>query len=916
MTNSISRRDFIKLSGTVGAVAALSDFTFGGPIKTLVEGAKPQAVTDDTWIPTFCDVCDQGCGLLVHRVNGVVVKVEGDPNHPMNKGKICARPQGYAMYVYNPWRVKAPLKRTNPEKGLGVDPKWVEITWDEAMSTIADKLKAVRAKDPNAYWPRTGHRSVTGDTYSAFNRVFGTNNSLGSVNFCTGGANHMTATYYFGTHTAHPYMDYQTYFIEIGGRLWGAKGGPEVTRYANQLKQKGMRLINLCPMISPCNPQPDEWIPIKTGTDAAFMLAVGYIMVHELGTFDVNFAKHRTNLPYLIKPDGQYMRAAEPLVVDSRRLNAKVGPPLMWDPVDKKAKPFNDKTFKDYALEGTYTVNGVQCKPAFQLLKDHLTKYTPEYAEKITTIPAATIRRITKEFVDAVRIDSVIELDGVEMRYRPATFSYSKSYSGSRGWHTQASVKIPALLTGGLNCPGTWGAATAKMPMNEADGVAELEEFFIGEKFPETGGIQYPSERCDNEDVYPIVYNTTSLCFFTTADPEGYKLQHPCQAHFFCGANFYGDSFNRNFIAEQQKKWGFIWGMPYHLDDVAQMADIVVPPHSHIDGLLDDEGVDPYCRLEAPYFDLIDHATWIRQPVIPPVYNTRDPDDIFIDLAERMGLLYGKGGMNERLNRNLAKKYQFDINTKITHKDYEDRALKSQWGDEKGVDFFMKNGYYIEPGREKGKASMLYQDVNYEETRYRAYNEEYVWMKPHYAALLDEYEKKHGFVMHAKAKVATKDFVLNYYRGFPDWIPRPYEEPTLVPPEYDMYAIHYKAMTFASMTTYMDNPWFAEYTEFFDPYTMMILINTDTAKKKGIKDGDTITAESPFGKATALAKVTELVRPDTIAIGGAFGSTSTDINPHSKLGALFNDVCWANEDFRDPICGNQENGMKVKVYKA
>ncbi len=912
--NSISRRDFLKLSATVGSVAAISDFTLGGPIKTLVEGAKPQAtVQDDVWVQTSCDVCDQRCGLLIHRLNGVVVKVEGDPRHPLNKGKTCARPQGYPMYVYNPYRIKAPLKRTNPQKGLGVDPKWVEISWDEALSTIADKLKTIRAKDPHRYWSRHGgHRDVTSTVASAFDSAYGSVNGLGSVNFCTGGANHMSATYYFGTHTAHPYNDYQKYFIEIGGRLWGAKGSPEVTRYANQLKANGTHLVNLGPMIPPCSAQPDEWLPIKPGTDAALDLAMSYVMVHELGTFDVDFVKRRTNLPYLIRPDGQYMRGDGPLVTDSRRLNQKLGPPLIWDPVDKKAKAFNDSTFKDYALEGTYVVNGFECKPAFQLLKDHLAQYTPEYAEKITTIPANTIRRITNEFLDAVKIGSTIVIDGITMRLRPATFGYSKSYSGSRGWHTQSANKIPAILTGGLNCPGTWGAGDARMPANPADGVAQIDEFYYGYKFPETGGIQYPSERMDNQDLYPIIYNTTTLSFFATADPKKYNLQHPCEAHFFCGSNFLGDSFNRNFIAEQMAKWGFIWGMPYHLDDVAQMADILVPISTHIDGLLREQRMTPYCRFEEPYYFVI-KGGWIQQPSIPPVYDTRNPEDVFTDLAERVGILYGKGGVNDVLNGGarggLAAPYKLDLNKKYSWSDIFDRILKSEYGDQYGLDYMMKNGFCIAP--QDSKPSMLYHDQDYAKTRYRAYVEEYVWLKPLYAAALNNIKQKFGYEMSP-----SNDFILNYYQPLPSWIPRPYEDPKLVPAEYDMYAVHYKEMTFASMTTYMDNPWFAEYTELFDPYAMMILINADTAKKKGIADGDSINVESPFGKITTLAKTSELIRPDTVAIGGCFGSTSTDINPHSRLGALFNDLCWADENFRDPICGNQENGMKVKVYKA
>ena len=104
--NSISRRDFLKLSAAVGTVAALSDFAMGGPMRTLVEGARPQAATvqEDVWMPSVCFACDENCSLLVHRVNGVVVKIEGDPSSPYNFGRICARSNSGISMLYNPYR--------------------------------------------------------------------------------------------------------------------------------------------------------------------------------------------------------------------------------------------------------------------------------------------------------------------------------------------------------------------------------------------------------------------------------------------------------------------------------------------------------------------------------------------------------------------------------------------------------------------------------------------------------------------------------------------------------------------------------------------------------------------------------------------------------------------------------------------
>ena len=110
---------------------------------------ETQRESEDRWIPSFCMMCMQADdGTLVHVEDGVVTNIVGNPECPTNKGKICIRSISSIMGLYNPYRVKGPLKRTNPEKGPDIDPGWVEITWEEALNTVAEKLKKIRKEDP------------------------------------------------------------------------------------------------------------------------------------------------------------------------------------------------------------------------------------------------------------------------------------------------------------------------------------------------------------------------------------------------------------------------------------------------------------------------------------------------------------------------------------------------------------------------------------------------------------------------------------------------------------------------------------------------------------------------------------------------------------------------------------------------
>ncbi|MBI2211639.1 MAG: hypothetical protein HYU47_13770, partial [Deltaproteobacteria bacterium] len=103
---------------------------------------------DDIWIPSVCKMCGNACGILVHRVNGIVVKIEGNPDNPHNFGKLCAKGHSAIMALYDPRRLRICLKRTNPKKGPGQDPGWKEISRDQAMAEVAARLRKIKAEDP------------------------------------------------------------------------------------------------------------------------------------------------------------------------------------------------------------------------------------------------------------------------------------------------------------------------------------------------------------------------------------------------------------------------------------------------------------------------------------------------------------------------------------------------------------------------------------------------------------------------------------------------------------------------------------------------------------------------------------------------------------------------------------------------
>src|ERR1019366_9648428 len=116
--------------------------------------------------------------------------------------------------------------------------------------------------------------------------------------------------------------------------------------------------------------------------------------------------------------DGHYLR------------DSATNKPVVWDEAAGAAKAFDAVPADGAALLGTFTVNGVSVRPGFEILKEHLKKYTPEYSSGITTIAPETIRRLAREFGEAARIGSTIVIDGEEFPYRPAAAIY---FRGSQG---------------------------------------------------------------------------------------------------------------------------------------------------------------------------------------------------------------------------------------------------------------------------------------------------------------------------------------------------------------------------------------------------------------------------------------------------------------------------------------------------
>ncbi|MFM2060279.1 MAG: hypothetical protein RLY71_4664, partial [Pseudomonadota bacterium] len=369
----------------------------------------PQAGTEVK--TTTCYMCACRCGIKVHlrqSEHGPEVRyIEGNPDHPLNKGVLCAKGSSGIMKQYSPARLTQPLRRkAGSERGAG---EFEPISWDETFAILEQRLRHLRGTDPKQFALFTGRDQMQALT-GLFARQFGTPNYAAHGGFCS--VNMAAGMIY-----------------TIGGSFWEF-GGPDLDRaklffmigtaedhHSNPLKtaiskfkRQGGRMVAINPIRTGYAAVADEWIPIRPGTDGALLLA----LIHEiiaLGLYDRDFLARYTNAGQLVNQDtasddfGLMLRNAEGDVVNPLRPHNF----FWWDRLSQRAVADHTEGC-DPALLGHFALpDGTPAVPAFQLLHDRVAAHTPEWAEGITGIPAATIRRLAHEMGITAR-DQKIEL--------------------------------------------------------------------------------------------------------------------------------------------------------------------------------------------------------------------------------------------------------------------------------------------------------------------------------------------------------------------------------------------------------------------------------------------------------------------------------------------------------------------------
>ena len=844
-------------------------------------GERHESPTTD-WVPTTCRMCLVGCHVLVQVDEGRVTNVIGNPDSPKNRGRMCAKGKSGIMNHYNLNRVTHPLKRTNPEKGIGIDPKWQEISWDEAIDTIADKLRRIADEDPRKLYLQTWGAREIENWLGPLTSVVGTPYHQTGISGTCGKTIHSMQFLTAGGFWDEVDFEYCNYLIDVGTQQGVAtrEGFNHSIPDCATARDRGMKLVVVDPIGNNAAAKADEWLPIRPGTDAAFGLGMLNVLLNEVKIYDVEFLKHRTNAGYLVGPNGKYVRDA-------------AGNPQLFDLSDGKAKTYDDATLVHPALEGEYEVQGQTAKPAFELLKARAAEYPLERVEEITSVPANAIRRIAKEIGEAARIGATINIDGVEVAYRPVCLNWCRGPQGHKhAWHHTWALQLVNLVLGAINVPGSYQSrATASnwpvksWPEAGEDGMLAYGAHGGAHNSAFPGRPVTKPDRCDLFELFPVAAHTRTTVPEVYKDPSKFGIDHKIEMVIHTPGNqVMGGWGDVQAVIDWYKGIDLVVGFAVEINETHELDDITLPMPTYLEE-------DAFGAQDAVCGELAGFHQ-IQQRVVEPPEGVRNPVEVLMEVYDRVGIL-DEVYLAINMSLGLKPPYLLEAGQRYTHEEVLDRQFKSRYGEEYGWDWFKENGVLVHkrdvderyPGR-------------FIPARVPVYMENFIERGEEVGAVVAE---------------MGLDWDISDYEPLPEWKPcASYEQ--VRSREIDAIGVHYKLpYTYGAQGN--ANPWIDELCEKL-PHSYGILINTKLAQEKGIKDGDQVWLESPTKRNKAVARVTEMVHPEVLGIAGHAGHWSEG-KPFSKgKGVNFQGLLPYDLDHIDTISTSIDMCAPLKVRKA
>ena len=897
---------------------------------------------------TTCYMCACRCGIKVHLQDGEIRYIQGNRNHPVNQGVLCAKGSAGIMNYKSPARLTKPLRRVGP-RGSG---EFKEIEWEEALDVAVAWLARCRATNPRRLAFFTGRdqsQSLTGWWAQQFGTPnFAAHGGFCSVNMAAGGLYTIASAFWeFG----EPDWEHNKYFMMFG--VAEDHDSNPIKTGLGKLKGRGAKFVSVNPVRTGYSAIADQWIGIRPGTDGLFVMA----LIHELlkaGRIDEEYLVRYTNVHWLVIDNpggadhGLYIRDDD-------------GVAQCWDGEKQALASVADVDAKPILVGDVTLPDGRRAVPSFQRLAEQYLdeRYAPEAVAAETGVPAETIRGIAADLA-RVAFEEAIELpirwtDSFGRSHdkvigRPVAMHAMRGISAhSNGFHTCRAIHILQLLLGSIDVPG---GMRYKPPYPKA--LNSLPKPFGRHRDvqpntplagPHLGFPMAPDQLLIDEDNRP---QRIDKAFSWEAPLATHGLMHmvitnawkgdpyPIDTLFMYMANMaWNSSMNTSGVMEMltdrdeatgEYKIPRIIYADAFFSEMVPYADLILPDTTYL------ERWDCISLLDRPISHADAAADAIRHPVVEPDRDVRAFQTVLLDLGARLGL----AGM---VNEDGSAKYPGGYPDYITN--HQRRPGLGPLAGWRGADG-------NEHGRGEPNPDQLRRYIEHEgfweyelpegHRYYRFANKDYLaWAEGMafvtnrdqivmkiYSEALQKFRlaaEGHGEVQPPDSE---RERIRTYFSPLPIWYP-PIEEQMVDGAEFPLHAITQRPMQMYHSWG-SQNAWLRQITG-----DNRLYMARETGAKLGISDGDWVWVTSHNGRIKVRAALMDGVNKDTVwtwnAIGKRPGAWNLDADaPEGTKGFLLNhlisELLPANDagtrySNSDPLTGQAAwFDLRVRVEKA
>ena len=905
MNLKITRRQFLKAASVVGGLSILK------PVWDIAANFEnvhsPISTGHTTWVPSICNFCSSFCDIqvAVREVNGIkrVVKIEGNPNSPLNRGKICARGQAGWLQTYDPDRLKKPLIRVEGSKRG--EWKFRAVSWEEAFDYIAAKLKKVQPWEITLVGGWTACVSYMHFTLP-FSRAYQIPNIVASpMQHCVS-AGHLGTDLVTGNFNVHDEIlaDFENaryILFSLNNASVAAISTARAVRFG-EAKRKGAQVVCLDPRLSELAAKADEWLPIKPGTDMAFFLAMLHVLLRKR-LYEKDFVVDHTNAPFLAYKDNSGLLQ----LLTQKDVHGRIKAYYVYDEIRKQVVPVpaytntNRKTTLGqrilpslYAPRGLTFGNLHNIKTVFDYFYDATDSYTPQWASKITDIPAETIERIATEFGQS----------------RPALVD--PGWMGARYHNLLPLRRLQAIiqtLVGGIDRPGGWLMSgelkhktkqyreREKRGEKHPENIAELPGMKFAEKFIDTYAnprywehgrpafsfvwAQQQQAQGKMGAMLPVMADS-GLLEAVKGELKYQGKPYYVKAFILNAANpirhyFPSGRWKEIFTSKNVELVVAIDVLP---SDTTAYADVILPNHTYL------ERNEPLLYPLGPAPDL-GYTTRLR--TVQPLYDTKDSVDIFFAIAERMGFFdeYIEGvaeyaGLDVRLLKKevyAAKNQGKPLNEAFLKVAFESmghhysRITGKKMIGEKVEEIIREKGVFmIKSADELLKEAAMPHKIPLPSLSGRL---------ELYSPLLASFAKKAGYY-------PAFDPVIRYEPA----LTRENKPLHRTLEDNEFYFIYGKTPIVSHASTNSNNLLLDSILRSKKSVYTALWMNARRAKRLGLRDGERIEVENvQFGnKVEAKLFTNELIRPDTVYLPSSYGSKNSRLKIAAGRGTPLSDL--------------------------